>query len=99
MVHLFKIDILLLENCLLKAIYKALICNSTTSITETEKEIFKAILDTDLDLQSSPWPSISPSAKDLVKKMLTKDPKKRITAAEALGKYMLINPQNHFNIA
>ncbi|GAY42854.1 hypothetical protein CUMW_070110 [Citrus unshiu] len=51
---------------------------------ETEKGIFEAILEGNLDLQSSPWPSISGQAKDLIRKMLTKDPKKRITAAEAL---------------
>lgn len=33
---------------------------------------------------SEPWPSISDAAKDLVRKMLTCDPKKRITAADAL---------------
>ncbi|KAI9201622.1 hypothetical protein LWI28_026303 [Acer negundo] len=51
---------------------------------ETEKGIFEAVLEGNLDLQSSPWPSISASAKDLIRKMLTSDPKRRITAAEAL---------------
>ncbi|GAV75499.1 efhand domain-containing protein/Pkinase domain-containing protein/PseudoU_synth_2 domain-containing protein/EF_hand_5 domain-containing protein [Cephalotus follicularis] len=51
---------------------------------ETEKAIFEEVLKGKLDLQSSPWPSISASAKDLIKKMLNMDPKKRITAAEAL---------------
>ncbi|KAJ4700600.1 putative Calcium-dependent protein kinase [Melia azedarach] len=51
---------------------------------ETEKGIFEAILEGNLDLQSSPWPSISTSAKDLIRRMLTKDPKQRITAAQAL---------------
>ncbi|KAA8537485.1 hypothetical protein F0562_027093 [Nyssa sinensis] len=51
---------------------------------ETEKGIFDSILEGNLDIQSSPWPSISSSAKDLVKKMLVKDPKRRITAAQAL---------------
>ncbi|KAJ7957914.1 putative Calcium-dependent protein kinase [Quillaja saponaria] len=51
---------------------------------ETEKGIFDAILDGKLDLESSPWPSISSAAKDLIRKMLAKDPKRRITAAEAL---------------
>ncbi|KAK3424001.1 hypothetical protein EUGRSUZ_F00761 [Eucalyptus grandis] len=49
---------------------------------ETEKGIFDAILQGDIDFESKPWPSISLSAKDLVKKMLTKDPKKRITSAQ-----------------
>lgn len=51
---------------------------------ETEKGIFDAILEGHLDLESSPWPTISDSAKDLIKKMLTMDPKKRISAAQAL---------------
>ncbi|KAJ4802980.1 Calcium-dependent protein kinase [Rhynchospora pubera] len=51
---------------------------------DTEKGIFDSILHGDLDLKSEPWPSISESAKDLLRKMLTKDPKKRITAAQAL---------------
>ncbi|KAJ0024198.1 hypothetical protein Pint_09317 [Pistacia integerrima] len=52
---------------------------------ETEKGIFEAVLEGNVDLQSSPWPSISSSAKDLVRKMLTRDPKKRITAADTLA--------------
>jgi calcium-dependent protein kinase len=57
---------------------------------ETEKGIFDAILAGKLDLKSSPWPSISQSAKDLVSRMLTIEPKKRITAAEALGEYIIV---------
>lgn len=51
---------------------------------ETEKGIFDAILQGDIDFDSQPWPSISNGAKDLVRKMLTQDPKKRITAAQVL---------------
>lgn len=51
---------------------------------ETEKGIFDAILEGEIDFESSPWPSISHSAKDLVRKMLTMDPKKRITSAQVL---------------
>ncbi|KAJ8540828.1 hypothetical protein K7X08_001644 [Anisodus acutangulus] len=47
---------------------------------DTEKGIFEEILKGQLDFESSPWPSISASAKDLVRKMLTMDPRKRITA-------------------
>ncbi|VVA99582.1 unnamed protein product [Arabis nemorensis] len=53
-------------------------------ICETEKGIFDEILKGEIDFESQPWPSISESAKDLVRKMLTKDPKKRISAAQAL---------------
>lgn len=54
-------------------------------VIETEKGIFEAILDAPLDLQTSPWPSISESAKDLIRKMLIKDPRGRISASDALG--------------
>ncbi|KAK7382921.1 hypothetical protein VNO78_28585 [Psophocarpus tetragonolobus] len=40
-----------------------------------------------LDMDSAPWPSISAAAKDLVTKMLTYDPKHRITAADALAEH------------
>ncbi|KAE8689961.1 Calcium-dependent protein kinase 2 [Hibiscus syriacus] len=51
---------------------------------DSEQEIFDEILKSELDFTSDPWPSISASAKDLVSKMLAKDPKKRITAYEVL---------------
>ncbi|CAK7346120.1 unnamed protein product [Dovyalis caffra] len=51
---------------------------------ETEKGVFDAILEGNLDLHSDPWPNISSSAKDLIKKMIRTDPKRRITAAQAL---------------
>ncbi|XP_028794267.1 calcium-dependent protein kinase 29-like [Neltuma alba] len=49
-----------------------------------EKGIFDAVLEGKLDLESQPWPSISAAAKDLIRKMLAYDPKKRITATDAL---------------
>ncbi|KAF7815829.1 calcium-dependent protein kinase 2-like [Senna tora] len=51
---------------------------------ETEKGIFDAILEGHIDFESQPWPTISNSAKDLVRKMLTPDPSKRITSAQVL---------------
>ncbi|GMH24351.1 hypothetical protein Nepgr_026194 [Nepenthes gracilis] len=51
---------------------------------ETEKGIFDAILQGHIDFESKPWPLISTSAKDLVQKMLTQDPKRRITASQVL---------------
>ncbi|XP_010266896.1 PREDICTED: calcium-dependent protein kinase 29-like isoform X2 [Nelumbo nucifera] len=51
---------------------------------ETNKGIFDAILEGYIDFKRAPWPSISDAARDLIKKMLTQDPKKRITAAQAL---------------
>lgn len=54
-------------------------------VAENEKGIFDAILRGEIDFVSEPWPLISESAKDLVRKMLTKDPKKRITSTQVLG--------------
>ncbi|KAE8734892.1 Calcium-dependent protein kinase 9 [Hibiscus syriacus] len=51
---------------------------------ETEKGIFDDILEGEIDFESDPWPFISDSAKDLVRRMLTQDPKKRITSAQVL---------------
>ncbi|KAI3466250.1 hypothetical protein Pfo_022913 [Paulownia fortunei] len=53
-------------------------------VAETERGICDAIQKGYVDFESQPWPSISNSAKDLVRRMLTQDPKKRITAAEVL---------------
>lgn len=59
--------------------------------SETEQGIFEQVLKGDLDFVSEPWPSISDSAKDLVRKMLVRDPKKRLTAHEVLCEYTCFN--------
>ncbi|KAK3119676.1 hypothetical protein QOZ80_9AG0673660 [Eleusine coracana subsp. coracana] len=52
---------------------------------ENENGIFTAILRGQIDLASDPWPKISSGAKDLVKKMLTINPKERLTAFQVLN--------------
>ncbi|EFJ07310.1 calcium dependent protein kinase 34 [Selaginella moellendorffii] len=51
---------------------------------ETEQGIFEAVLRGHLDLNGSPWPTISASAKDLVRKMLKPNPRERLSAADVL---------------
>ncbi|CDP17874.1 unnamed protein product [Coffea canephora] len=51
---------------------------------ETDNGIFKQILKGKIDFVSDPWPQISDSAKDLIQRMLCRDPRKRITAHEVL---------------
>ncbi|KAL3638729.1 Calcium-dependent protein kinase 11 [Castilleja foliolosa] len=51
---------------------------------ETDNGIFKQILKGKIDFDCEPWPFISDSAKELVRKMLERDPKSRITAHEVL---------------
>jgi calcium-dependent protein kinase len=61
-----------------------LLCGVPPFWAETESGIFRQILRGKLDLESDPWPSISDSAKDLVRNMLIRDPTKRFTAHEVL---------------
>jgi len=66
---------------------------------ESEQGIFEQVLNGDLDFSSDPWPSISESAKDLVRKMLNRDPRKRLTAHEALCKYIgFLRHKYHYHL-
>lgn len=51
---------------------------------ETDTGIFRQILQGKLDFESQPWPAISESAKDLIRKMLDRNPKRRLSAHEVL---------------
>ena len=64
-------------------------------VIESEQEIFREVLHGDLDFSSEPWPNISESAKDLVRKMLVRDPRKRITAHEVLCKFQYLKHQSN----
>jgi serine/threonine protein kinase len=48
-----------------------------------------------LDLKSDPWPRVSDAAKDIVRKMLTRDPKKRLTAEQVRGFCVRGGPGSH----
>ncbi|CAI0427072.1 unnamed protein product [Linum tenue] len=51
---------------------------------ETQQGIFDAVLKGHIDFDSDPWPLISESAKDLIRRMLSSHPKERLTAHEVL---------------
>lgn len=51
---------------------------------ETQQGIFDAVLKGYIDFDSDPWPVISDSAKDLIRKMLCSRPSDRLTAHEVL---------------
>ncbi|XWS63204.1 hypothetical protein CRYUN_Cryun06bG0075700 [Craigia yunnanensis] len=51
---------------------------------ETQQGIFDAVLKGHIDFDSDPWPVISDSAKDLIRKMLCSRPSERLTAHEVL---------------
>ncbi|KAL8118124.1 calcium-dependent protein kinase 18-like [Apium graveolens] len=62
-----------------------LLCGRRPFWEKTEDGIFKEILRSKPDFQRKPWASISDGAKDFVKKLLVKDPRARLTAAQALS--------------
>ncbi|KAJ8769739.1 hypothetical protein K2173_005945 [Erythroxylum novogranatense] len=61
-----------------------LLCGSRPFWARTESGIFRSVLRADPNLEDSPWPAVSPEAKDFVKRLLNKDHRKRMTAAQAL---------------
>ncbi|KAL5557076.1 hypothetical protein UlMin_039312 [Ulmus minor] len=61
-----------------------LLCGSRPFWARTESGIFRTVLKADPSFDEQPWPSLSIEAKDFVKRLLIKDPRKRMTAAQAL---------------
>jgi hypothetical protein len=61
-----------------------LLCGSPPFYGGSTQQIFRAVLHDALDLASPPWDSISPAAKDCVRRMLVRDPRRRATATEIL---------------
>ncbi|KAF5752918.1 CROOKED family protein [Tripterygium wilfordii] len=62
-----------------------LLCGSRPFWARTESGIFRAVLKADPSFEEAPWPSLSSEAKDFVKRLLNKDPRKRLTAGQALS--------------
>ncbi|XP_068669794.1 CDPK-related kinase 3-like [Aristolochia californica] len=62
-----------------------LLCGSRPFWARTESGIFRAVLRADPNFEDAPWPSVSPQAKDFVKRLLNKDHRKRMTAVQALA--------------
>uniref|UniRef100_A0A6N2LIY1 Protein kinase domain-containing protein n=1 Tax=Salix viminalis TaxID=40686 RepID=A0A6N2LIY1_SALVM len=61
-----------------------LLCGSRPFWARTESGIFRAVLRSDPNYEDLPWPSVTPEAKDFVKRLLNKDYRKRMTAVQAL---------------
>ncbi|KAJ8760105.1 hypothetical protein K2173_010961 [Erythroxylum novogranatense] len=68
-----------------------LLCGSRPFWARTESGIFRAVLKADPTFDEIPWPSLSPEAIDFVKRLLNKDFRKRLTAAQALSHPWLAN--------
>ena len=61
-----------------------MLCGKVPFNGKNEKELFENIHKGKYDLESYPWGIISENAKDLIKKLLILDTKKRLSAEEAL---------------
>ncbi|GMH13018.1 hypothetical protein Nepgr_014859 [Nepenthes gracilis] len=61
-----------------------LLCGVPPFWAETEQGVAQAIIRSVIDFKRDPWPKVSNNAKDLVKRMLNPDPKRRLTAQEVL---------------
>ncbi|XP_057833393.2 CDPK-related kinase 3 isoform X2 [Cryptomeria japonica] len=62
-----------------------LLCGCRPFWARTESGIFRAVLKTAPNFEDTPWLSVSAEAKDFVKKLLNKDLRKRMSAAQALS--------------
>ena len=61
-----------------------LLCGFPPFYAEDDNEMFEMIKEADYDFPSPYWDEVGDSAKDLVRKLLEKDPELRLTATQAL---------------
>ena len=62
-----------------------MLCGYPPFYAEENNELFKLIKDCDYEFHMPYWESISEDAKDLIKKLLVADSKKRLSAEEILN--------------
>ncbi|KAG6492885.1 hypothetical protein ZIOFF_047855 [Zingiber officinale] len=75
-----------------------LLCGGPPFWAETKQGVAQAILRGVIDFKQEPWPSISDSAKNLVRLMLEPDPKLRLTVKQVLEHYWLQNAKKASNV-
>ncbi|XP_058205068.1 calcium-dependent protein kinase 7-like [Rhododendron vialii] len=75
-----------------------LLCGVPPFWAETEQGVAQAIIRSVVDFKRDPWPKVSDNAKDLVKKMLNPDPKRRLTAQQVLEHTWLQNAKKAPNV-
>ncbi|XP_057438677.1 calcium-dependent protein kinase 32-like [Lotus japonicus] len=76
-----------------------LLCGVPPFWAETEQGVAQAIIRSVVDFKRDPWPKVSDNAKDLVKKMLNPDPKRRLTAQEVLDHPWLVHAKKAPNVS
>lgn len=75
-----------------------LLCGVPPFWAETEQGVAQAIIRSVIDFKRDPWPKVSDNAKDLVKKMLDPDPKRRLTAQGVLDHPWIQNAKKAPNV-
>ncbi|XP_054778476.1 calcium-dependent protein kinase 32 [Prosopis cineraria] len=76
-----------------------LLCGVPPFWAETEQGVAQAIIRSVIDFRRDPWPKVSDNAKDLVKKMLDPDPKRRLSAQQVLDHPWLQNAKKAPNVS
>ncbi|XP_047311318.1 calcium-dependent protein kinase 32-like [Impatiens glandulifera] len=76
-----------------------LLCGVPPFWAETEQGVAQAIIRSVVDFKREPWPKVSDNAKDLVKKMLEPDPRRRLTAHQVLDHPWLLNAKKAPNVS
>ncbi|EPS57584.1 hypothetical protein M569_17233, partial [Genlisea aurea] len=76
-----------------------LLCGVPPFWAETEQGVAQAIIRSVIDFKRDPWPKVSENARDLVKKMLDPDPRKRLTAQQVLEHPWLQNAKKAPNVS
>lgn len=66
---------------------------------DNDADLFRLIMKADLVFKSPQFDTVSAAAKDLIRRLLVADPKKRLTAKEALEHpYLKVHPPPHITI-
>ncbi|KAL9250008.1 Calcium-dependent protein kinase 8-like protein [Drosera capensis] len=76
-----------------------LLCGVPPFWAESEQGVAQAIIRSVIDFKRDPWPNASDNAKDLVRRMLDPDPKRRLTAQEVLEHPWLVNAKKAPNVS
>ncbi|KAF9592749.1 hypothetical protein IFM89_017319 [Coptis chinensis] len=76
-----------------------LLCGVPPFWAETEQGVAQAIIRSIIDFKRDPWPKVSDNAKDLVRRMLDPDPKRRLTAQEVIDHPWLQNAKKAPNVS
>uniref|UniRef100_A0ACD5Y394 Uncharacterized protein n=1 Tax=Avena sativa TaxID=4498 RepID=A0ACD5Y394_AVESA len=80
-------------------IFYILLCGVPPFWGDTDERIAESIIRGEINFEREPWPKVSNTAKDLVKKMLDPDPSTRLTAKQVFEHPWLKNADKASNVS